>query len=72
MANEWILDVLADLKAFARNNDLPAVASGLDDLSVVAAAEIASVQGSAPFLVRQESGYVGHLLRADGGGRDSR
>ncbi len=40
--NDWILDVLADLKAFALANDLGALAKQLDDTSVIAAVEIAS------------------------------
>jgi hypothetical protein len=72
MANEWILDVLADLKTFARNNGLPAVAHGLDDLSVVAAAEIASTEGDAPRAAHVEAGYAGHVLRAHGSGGDPR
>lgn len=42
MNNDWILDVLADLKAFAQANGLKALAEQLDDTSLVAAAEIAS------------------------------
>lgn len=40
--NEWILDVLADLKSFADANDLPSLAEQLDDTQLIAAAEIAS------------------------------
>lgn len=40
--NDWILDVLADLKAFAMANGLCALAEQLDDTTIVAAAEIAS------------------------------
>jgi len=71
MANEWILDVLADLKAFARNNGLPAVASGIDDLSVVASAELRSAEGEAPVLVRKDRGHAEHVLRTHGGSRDA-
>ena len=42
MANEWIMDVLADLRTFARQNDLPALAEQLEDSALVAAAEITS------------------------------
>jgi len=42
MPNEWILDVLSDLKAFAQNNDLGVLAEHLDDTCLVAAAELAS------------------------------
>lgn len=43
MRNDWILDVLADLKAFASANGMTALAEQLDDATLVAAAEIASV-----------------------------
>ncbi len=42
MRNEWILDVLADLKAFAVANDMVALAEHLDDTTLIAAADIAS------------------------------
>ncbi|MFC3118149.1 hypothetical protein [Jhaorihella thermophila] len=42
MRNDWILDVLADLKNFASANGLPALAEQLGDTTLVAAAEIAS------------------------------
>lgn len=41
MQNEWILDVLADLKTFAENNGLNALAEHLDDTRLVAVAELA-------------------------------
>ena len=40
--NDWILDVLVDLKAFAVANDLRALAEQLDDTTLIAAAEISS------------------------------
>ncbi len=43
MQYEWILDVLTDLKSFAKGNGLRALAEQLDDTSLVAAAEIAQV-----------------------------
>jgi len=42
MKNDWILDVLADLKTFAHANGLSALAEQLEDTALVAAAEIAS------------------------------
>lgn len=42
MQNDWILDVLADLKSFATSNGMTALAEHLDDATLVAAAEIAS------------------------------
>jgi len=43
MRSDWILDVLTDLKTFARANDLPALAEQLDDTAIVAMAEIAAL-----------------------------
>ena len=40
--NDWILDVLADLKSFALANDLGKLAEQLDDTTLIAAVEIAS------------------------------
>lgn len=45
--NEWILDVLSDLNAFAVANGLTALAEQLDDTRLIAAAEIASMQDEA-------------------------
>lgn len=42
MQNDWILDVLADLKNFADANGLGALAQQLDDAKLVAAVEISS------------------------------
>lgn len=40
MKDDWVLDVLADLRAFAAQNYFPALAEQLDDTIIVAAAEI--------------------------------
>lgn len=45
MSNEWIIDVLTDLKAFADQNGLEASADVLDDARLVVLAELASVAG---------------------------
>ncbi|AXT27256.1 hypothetical protein D1823_12080 [Ruegeria sp. AD91A] len=45
--NEWILDVLSDLNAFAVANGLSALAEQLDDTRLIAAAEIASLKNEA-------------------------
>ena len=42
MKHEWILDVLTDLKKFAKNNGFAQLAEQLDDTKLVAAVEIAS------------------------------
>ena len=44
MRSDWILDVLTDLKTFARANDLTALAEQLDDTAIVAMAEIAALR----------------------------
>ena len=44
MRSDWILDVLADLKTFARANELVALAEQLDDTSIVAMAEISALR----------------------------
>ena len=49
MKNDWILDVLADLKTFAHANGLIALAEQLEDTALVAAAEISS-QGEGPIV----------------------
>ncbi len=40
MSQEWMIDVLTDLKNFARQNGLMALAEQLDDSILVAAAEL--------------------------------
>lgn len=56
MQNEWILDVLADLKSFARSNELTMLAEQLEDTRLIAAAEIASVASKAGVLEHGEQG----------------
>ena len=43
MQHEWILDVIADIRSFARQNDLPDLASHMDTAWLLASAEIASL-----------------------------
>ncbi len=42
MQNEWILDVLADLRTFAHQNGLSTLAEHLDDTRLVAATALTS------------------------------
>jgi len=42
MRHDWIIDVLTDLKSFARANALDALAEQLDEAQLVAQVEIAS------------------------------
>lgn len=44
MRNEWIIDVLADLKAFAELNGMDATAAQIEDASLVALAELSSLE----------------------------
>lgn len=43
MSKEWILDVLADLKCFARSNDMQRLAEHIEDTELVALAELATI-----------------------------
>lgn len=45
MKNDWILDVLTDLKEFARKNGLVALAEQLDDALLIGATELMSAEG---------------------------
>lgn len=42
MANEWIIDVLADLRSYARASGMEATAASLEDAALVALAEAGS------------------------------
>ncbi len=46
MRSDWILDVLTDLKTFARANGMPALAEQLDDTAIVAMTEIAAIRNA--------------------------
>jgi hypothetical protein len=63
MGNDWILDVLSDLKTFARANGMPSLAAQLDDASFVAQAEIASLR---------EGDGIGVLAKRTTAGRPDR
>ena len=43
MGRDWIIDVLADLRRFARENDLPLLSAQLAEAGLVAEVEIASL-----------------------------
>ncbi len=57
MANDWIIDVLADLRAFASLNGMPRLAEHLDDATLAAAAEI-----SAAGVSRDDAGGDGQAV----------
>ncbi|UXX84922.1 hypothetical protein [Roseovarius pelagicus] len=47
MNNEWILDILTDLRSFALQNDLEALAEQLDQTRLLAAVELSSLSANA-------------------------
>ena len=63
MANDWIIDVLADLKTFASENGLLALASQLDETAMIAAAEIASHEVSRREIAGWDVGRTGREHR---------
>jgi hypothetical protein len=60
MGNMWIIDVIADLKTFADQNDLPLLSQQLSETAKIAVAEIAPTVGKVPALPPREDGYVGN------------
>ena len=63
MANDWIIDVLADLRTYAASNGLTALAGQLDDATLIAATEIASAKDKAPEMANWEVGNTGRIYR---------
>lgn len=60
MAQDWIVDVLADLRSFALQNNLDNLAEQLDATLLVAATEIAQ---SAPDVPEDTDGHVSTVGR---------
>lgn len=52
MGRDWIIDVLADLRSFARDNDLPMLTAQLEEAGLVAEVEIASHRETSRLHVR--------------------
>lgn len=71
MKNDWILDVLADLRTFAHENELPSLAASIEDTSLIAAAEITSAETGVQIAPRGDVGHVGSVLRTYGERRDA-
>ncbi|MFT6076613.1 MAG: hypothetical protein ACJAZ1_003549 [Yoonia sp.] len=42
MGHDWIIDVLADIRSFAEQNEMPFLCEQLDDAMLVAAVEVAA------------------------------
>ncbi|MFV2033910.1 MAG: hypothetical protein ACC631_02140 [Halocynthiibacter sp.] len=68
MKNEWILDVLADLKAFAVQNNLLALAEQLDDTTMVAASDLVSAKGGGLETAAVDAGKAGKLHQSSRSG----
>jgi hypothetical protein len=54
MTHDWILDVLSDLKSFARKNDLPILAEQLGDTQLIAMSELKSADAGVSWAVTHE------------------
>ena len=68
MGQKWIIDVLSDLQAFARKNDLPLLADQLGQTTLVARAEIAPMAEGTPRAVVGDGGDAGQLSGETGTG----
>ncbi len=68
MAHNWIFDVLADLKTYAKKNGLSALAEQLDDATLIAATEIASIEGGRPeAAASNDDATLGYIFRQHAG-----
>lgn len=70
MSNDWIVDVLSDLRAFAQANGLPKLTGSLETAAGVAMLEIGGTKGTGPV-----TGHVdgdGHSLGRNRGRADAR
>jgi hypothetical protein len=63
MSQEWMIDVLTDLRAFALKNGLMALAEQLDDTILVAAAELAPLERMRG-VAHRDADKTGNLHRA--------
>ena len=70
MANDWMLDVLADLRSFAESNGLAATERQLDQAMITVADEIATMRGVAQGTA-QGVGHVREFHRTTTGGRET-
>jgi len=68
MQNNWILDVLADLKTFAQANGMVALAEQLDDTALIAAADLASFKEGTGAHASAESETAGVYIKGVGAG----
>ena len=66
MKQDWILDVLFDLKTFARANGLPSLAAHLEDASLLAQIELASLAEGEGYGLPGTHAAPGRADRTDG------
>lgn len=71
MQYDWMLDVLTDLKAFAKSNGLTLLAEQLDDTALVAAAEIAQIEGEMAGGLAADAGTAGGVHREASAGENA-
>lgn len=69
MGHEWIIDVLADLKSFAKQNDLPVLAVQLEETSLVASAEIGTMVGKSSPVMRGDYAGTRPIFESSGSSR---
>lgn len=68
MTNDWIIDVLMDLKKFSASNHLDHLAEQLDDTIMVATTELMSTTQSKRRMagnVEQAFGHAGRFIAGD-------
>lgn len=70
MSKNWILDVLADLRTFARENDMPILAAQLKDTEIVAMAELATLQEARASSKGMKNDTETGAVLANAGGRE--
>ena len=63
MSNDWILDVLSDVKMFAKRNGLVGLAEQLDEALVVAALEISNEESRVQDALREDVVSIRATLR---------
>ena len=64
MPNDWIIDVLSDLRTYAFHNGLNALAKQLDDATMIAAMEIASRDDETAHEINWNSATSGRISNA--------
>lgn len=69
MGHKWIIDVLADLKSFAQQNDLSLLAVQLEETALVASAEISSLPEGTPDMARGDRAETRSIFASTGASR---